>query len=373
VSGGVVQAGAVRPRIEALTGLRGIAAWLVALYHVRLTLGGWLPESAIAALAKGYLAVDLFFLLSGFVLWLTYAERFQRDGSRFYVRFLWRRLARVWPLHLLILGAFVGYALLLTIVGRPDQVNHPFYRLPLHILLVQNWGFTEQLRWNHPAWSISAEFAAYLLFPWIVIGLRLHRWRSAALVAGFGGLGLALHLIYASAGHQRIGDVITELGLVRCLIEFSMGMILSVLWQRGHGRSKPLMAAGGYLGVMLIATAFGLVETLAAPALLGLLLLCVALSPDRWTGWLARGPIHYLGTISYATYLAHYLLFILFKHAFVGPDLAVGPIGLAAFLGLLLLVSAALYHGWERPTQAWLNARAPRRGAPAIGPNAALD
>ena len=64
-----------RPELRPLTAVRGIFAWAVVLYHVRLACLGWLPAGVMAVLAKGYLAVDFFFLLSGFVIWLNYGER----------------------------------------------------------------------------------------------------------------------------------------------------------------------------------------------------------------------------------------------------------------------------------------------------------
>ncbi|MFA6608003.1 MAG: acyltransferase, partial [Sphingomonas sp.] len=64
----------IRHELRALTGARGIAAWLVVLYHIRLSVAG-LPQGVVAVLAKGYLAVDFFFLLSGFVIWLSWGER----------------------------------------------------------------------------------------------------------------------------------------------------------------------------------------------------------------------------------------------------------------------------------------------------------
>src|SRR5690606_30640729 len=63
------------PRLDALTGIRGIAAWLVVFYHVRFSFLTLFPPEAISALGKGYLAVDLFFVLSGFVLWFNYGEK----------------------------------------------------------------------------------------------------------------------------------------------------------------------------------------------------------------------------------------------------------------------------------------------------------
>jgi peptidoglycan/LPS O-acetylase OafA/YrhL len=66
--------------LDALTGLRGIAAWLVVLYHIRLSLVSILPPGVIAVLARGYLAVDLFFVLSGFVMWYNYAAPLASGG-----------------------------------------------------------------------------------------------------------------------------------------------------------------------------------------------------------------------------------------------------------------------------------------------------
>ena len=129
------------------------------------------PPPVIALLGKGYLAVDLFFILSGFVIWYNYAARIVDGGWGETRLFLWRRFARVWPLHAAVLAAFVGIALLLLATGR-DTSGYPLAELPLHLALVQNWGLTPDLAWNHPAWSISTEFAAYLLFPGLVLAVR---------------------------------------------------------------------------------------------------------------------------------------------------------------------------------------------------------
>jgi peptidoglycan/LPS O-acetylase OafA/YrhL len=93
--------------LDALTGIRGIAAWGVVLYHIRLSLTGLLPAPVIAVFAKGYLAVDLFFILSGFVIWYNYAARIADGGAGAARLFLWRRFARVWPLHGAILAGFL--------------------------------------------------------------------------------------------------------------------------------------------------------------------------------------------------------------------------------------------------------------------------
>jgi len=149
-----------RADLPALTGIRGVAAWFVVLFHVRIGASAQLPAWLIGIFAKGYLAVDLFFMLSGFVLWLNYSESLRSKGAASVPRFFGRRIARIWPLHAAILCATAAFALLLQLSGHGDPIHYPWSDLPLHLLLIQNWGFSNSLTWNDPAWSISCEFAA---------------------------------------------------------------------------------------------------------------------------------------------------------------------------------------------------------------------
>ena len=234
------------PRLEALTGLRGLAAWYVVFYHIRLTLTDLLPAPVVAALAKGYLAVDLFFMLSGFVLWLNHGARFARPDAALVGRFWWRRIARIWPLHAVVLAGFCGFVALLVLTGR-DRSGYPLHELPLHLLLVQNWGFTPQLTWNHPAWSISAELAAYLLFP-LVAWLTRRDWSPAALLGWLAVLLAALHALFAAGGHRILGADIVHLGLPRCLIEFTAGTFAARLWL--HWQGHPAASRFAWLGTL---------------------------------------------------------------------------------------------------------------------------
>ena len=113
------------PELRALTGARGLAAWLVVLYHIRAAIPG-LPPFAEALLAKGYLAVDLFFILSGFVLWISWGDRFARDGRAAAMPFIKKRIARVWPLHAAVLAATVARnASSLQLLTRPRDMYCP--------------------------------------------------------------------------------------------------------------------------------------------------------------------------------------------------------------------------------------------------------
>jgi peptidoglycan/LPS O-acetylase OafA/YrhL len=231
----------------------------------------------IAALGKGYLAVDLFFVLSGFVIWYNYAVRIRSGGWGEARAFLWRRFARVWPLHGAVLAGFAGFALLLALTGR-DTAGYPWAELPLHILLVQNWGLLPELAWNHPAWSISTELAAYLLFPALVAAWRWEKLPSWALLGIAAALALAIHALFALHGEATLGARIEQLGLWRCLAGFAMGMVLSILWQRWQGSRQAAQCAGLACALVLaLAGILALPETLFVPAAFFTGLLALAL------------------------------------------------------------------------------------------------
>ena len=355
-------------RLEALTGIRGLAAWYVVFYHIRYSLTDLLPAPVIAALGKGYLAVDLFFMLSGFVMWLNYAPRLAAGSGGAAAMFWWRRVARIWPLHAVVLTGFISLAAVFAATGR-STVGYPLRELPLHLLLIQNWGFTAALAWNHPAWSISAEMAAYLAFPLLVRAGMAER--TARLpVAGLLGLAVlllaGLHAIFAWHGCRRLGEAITSLGLARCLIEFMLGAVAARLWLAWHQRGPRPWLAGGLAVVtaacLIGGPALGLPETAFVPLALLAGLIALSLAGPASVGWLASGPVHWLGEVSYSTYLSHFGLFIVFKLLFVDTTLQLGVLQLAGFVGLLLVASATLYHGVETPAQRMLNAlRWPRR------------
>lgn len=338
--------------LRALTSARGIAAWMVVLYHIRLSIAG-LPDAWVHVFAKGYLAVDFFFLLSGFVIWLSWGPRLRDNGWREVPAFLQKRIARIWPLHLFVLGGAVVLAVALAAAGRHDPAEFPFGELPLHALLLQNWGFTTKLAWNDPAWSISCELAAYIAFPLLIRAVdwrTLPSWLVASAAAAF-----LVILAVAMAGEPTLGHDIARFGLVRCLTEFATGSAICALWLRWKDLRVAPVFAFGATALALAAWAFGLPETWTVPFAFATLLLGLALISGRRGNPLDWAPLHYLGEISYATYLSHFMLFFAFKLAFVDDAHAIPPVLIALYLALVLGCSIALYHLVERPAQKWVN------------------
>jgi len=184
----------------------------------------------------------------------------------------------------------------------------------------------------------------------------------------------ALPLILSGAMTAGGADIldrnIPRFGLLRAITEFAMGTILCGLWLRFRGEGRALLAAAagtGAAALLLLVTGFW-PETLGVPIFLAALLLAVALTAGSRANPLAWRPVHYLGEISYSTYLVHFLLYILFKLLFVEESGRMTPPLLGLFLAMTLAASAALYHGVERPAQRALNALAGRRRAATLSP-----
>ncbi len=343
-----------RHELKALTGARGIAAWLVVLFHLRFLMpgigGAWGP------MKYGYLAVDFFFVLSGFVIWMTYADRIRAGGLAAIPDFLKRRLARVWPLHLFMLGVAMAFALAIAALGHAEWSQYPPTELPLHILLLQNWGFTDKLAWNIPAWSISCEFAAYLLFPFLAFAVDWRKLPTVALLAAALACAAFLYAVFALTGATVLGQEILSIGVLRCLGEFALGTIVCALWQRWRDRPWLPVTAAALLGTALVAAqAADLVpQTAALPLAFATLVLVLALTSGICGNPFELAPIHYLGEISYATYLGHWMLWMGFKLAFV-HDADMGWPRFALFVAMTLVASVLLYHFVERPAQRWIN------------------
>lgn len=298
-----------REELPALTAIRGPAAILVILFHVS---GGFFPyldlRSATFLVGKSYLMVDLFFVLSGFVLMHAHGETFVRGATRGAVAsYLGRRIRRLYPMHVVVLGLFVLLELAkLGIAGLAPHAFEPPYApagIVWNLLMLQGYGFAGGLGWNVPAWSLGPEMAAYLLFPALVP--RIARARRAALLGLYLATVAGLALI---ARDSRDLDLSGGLGLVRCLLDFTGGAVLWRVWRRWPspllGRDATAVAA---LGLALLLMHLNSVGAVVVPVF-GLAILALAANRARVRAALSAAPLQGLGRLSFAIYMSHYLL-----------------------------------------------------------------
>jgi peptidoglycan/LPS O-acetylase OafA/YrhL len=349
------------PELLPLTSIRGIAAWWVVLFHLRLLLAPWLPPRVIAALGQGNLAVDLFFVLSGFVIALNYGDRVSGDW-RTAGDFLYRRFARIYPLHLLILAGFAAYAAAAILFGSERLSGAEAAYFAASLLLVQNWGFFATLGWNVPAWSISTEAFAYLLFPALLRLLAPWRRPSWLLWIWVVALGLSVPAFFALLGFDFPNSV-PQTGLFRCVAQFAAGMLLFELWRRLRGRT--LLPELFLAGAALLFVGYALAGLPLVPLAWAALVLGLALGEGRL---LSSPALVWLGRISYATYLVHYLALKVFKLLFVAEGRPVPLPLIGLYLVAVLALSVLLYHGFERPAQRRLLAWCGRTPAHALAP-----
>lgn len=345
-----------RPEIRPLTGLRFVAAMWVVLFHAPAQLSALLRELAPLdfLVVHGYLAVPLFFALSGYILSYQHYQEF-RDERRDYPRFIAKRLARIYPVHLaMLLGLVVVVAAARatgTTVGGKDAYD--LGGAVQDLLLVRGW-VTPSEGWNFPAWSLSAEWFAYLTFPLAVAAVAACRSRPLRLLA------LAGALLAVRVGYVALSGTETPHPLIDVTTMFVAGVaVFSVLAGRGGSRAADLVG-GGALILLIAATPFlGGSPAVQAAAMVLSLVVVGALGMARGivAGALSWGPIAWGGRISMCIYLTHNPVATVagpvWSH--IGVDADSSPVArlLVGGLWLVLIVAAgAAAHYWiERPGQ----------------------
>ena len=311
---------------RALDGVRGLAAVLVVLLHAE-----W-PNHITnnRFVQNGYLAVDLFFILSGLVIASNYSARIAdvRDLQRFGCL----RFFRLYPLHLALLVAFVvlecaklGAEHLLGVAPggqAPFTHDSSLPALAANLFLVQGLHVLHRTTWNGPSWSISCEFAAYLAFGLAVLTGATRRRRFYAIGVLLAASGYAALVIARGSL-----DVQADWGVVRCFAGFFIGMLIFELTPKGALRLSRRLAAtceiavvGAALLTMSLAPGRSIVIIIPLFALAVVLLQSDSGPVGRL---LSTQPAQYLGRISYSIYMVHDLLvvslLIVLKRIFVAP------------------------------------------------------
>ncbi len=345
--------------IRALTGLRGVAALCVVAYHFWTAL---VPPWLAVPFGRGYLAVDLFFVLSGFVMAMTYGERVAATTTpwRSFATFLQARIARVYPL----LIALIAFNIALRGLGFGWQGPVSFADIPANLLLMQAWGLAVDIA--PPSWSISAELAAYLAFPWLV---RLMLTGSAGRALAGTALAAVLLTIVALSpdapglswprhGPNDVYMPWLALPVARCVGGFILGLgawRVSLHPVAARWLAHPATTLATIVGIAgsVALHADPLVVALFAPLVAGL-----AVSQGGVAELLGRTVPHWLGLISYSIYLVHGSLKLLLDvpvallaHVSGGPP----QLTLAIVASVLLLPLAWLtYQAIEVPGRALL-------------------
>lgn len=363
------------PFTARFVGLRALLAVWVLIAHLLFNpiynagFAHYEPWGWFAAIVRfDFLAVDLFFVLSGILLSLYYGAQFAgaKVTSWMIDRFYLLRLTRLWPVHvamMAVIGLYQWLGIAHPISSGNEGVIFAHWQWTglVNLTMLHGWGLIPVASWNEPAWTVSIMMLCYIIFPNLVRMLAhippraRARWLAIFLVlAAYHALIFALGITSHSDGAGAI---------LRGISLFSVGCLTAALYRMGAtmwlGTRRVLAAITALaLGGMLVwfyvyPFPVGLFHLLYAPLLLALMYL-----PTAQLRLLSSAPMRWLGTRAFSLYMVHYPLLLAIKHI-GGDNLARHASGIwwadfwlyALTIVCVIAAAACVYAGIERPAQ----------------------
>ncbi|HAW3413237.1 TPA: acyltransferase [Escherichia coli] len=341
--------------IKSLTGIRGVAAVYVILYHIMHY------STKIQFIKNGYIAVDLFFVLSGFIMTYTYKKQFiQSVSPANFLIFMNHRFSRIWPVY--------AFWMFYFMIFLTEKVNFSPIPLISNLLLIQNWGLASP--YVGPSWSVSVELATYLAFPFLCMSI-FNRGKWFTLLAVTMSLFILVILAYSKElsidwlqhGYSGRMDIIAynNVGpVLRCLAGFTLGV---VSWKLFDYMQKSFNTAQANITTLVISVAIiiSLSEVgfdVLTIVLFSLLIPSIGAKGSIISKLLSCKPIYFLGVISYSMYISHIIILALYKgyvNEFVSFAIknAQYRSDASTFLSLLMIIAVATlsYYAVEKPTR----------------------
>jgi peptidoglycan/LPS O-acetylase OafA/YrhL len=345
-----------RAQLPALTGVRAVAAFLVLSLHATQNFPSSVSRS-LPFVHSGHLGVDLFFILSGFIIAHVYLRKLVPLRAKPIGVFLWHRFIRLFPAHAAVLIGLIVLVLLARAAGI--QFTSPSgwdaRDLPWHFLMLHAWGVVDTANWNAPSWSISAEWFAYLLFP-VVAAAALALPRFAALPLAAAVLLLAA-IVYWLNGWWLKPAWVGAPALIRVEAEFICGLLL-YCWM-GDAMAMPSRwsdgLAFGAMATFAIGTALGFNDFVLV-ALLAVTILGVAGRGVLVRAVFAQRAMVWLGEISYSIYLVHFPVLLVMRNGIeraygLPGSVAMQTVLFAASLLVVTMAAAVLFYLVENPAR----------------------
>ena len=357
-----------KKEIRSHTSLRGWAALMVVLVHFRSFFHASIdPDDVTFFLAKGYLWVDFFFILSGFIMAYVYdIENPRRHSPRETLHYL---IARIYPLHFVSLVATLLFFILVALINwslgeEPCCVFHDSLRnaesLVANLFLIHAWGMFDWVTWNFPSWSLSAEFFCYLIFAALLTIDGSNRKLALVALACISALFYCLCIATVSDVDENF-----RLSALRAASAFTIGIMLFL--KRGVVSTLPERNLT-YIQIaaciaLFLTLHFGLTDILS----IGLMALIVLVTwEDRGClcNCLDTRPLHTIGLLSFSIYMWHYLIKFIAQQDWerlTGLPVQSSATGSVLFvtcmLGLVIPVAIWSYRYLEIPTRKWISLR----------------
>lgn len=340
-------------RFTVLDSFRGLFAFIVAIFHYKAS--GMIGQ--LALFRQGDYFVDFFFVLSGFIIYHTYAKLTVGQPQR---RFMRNRLLRLYPLHIVMLCVF-----LLMEIGKYLLYSQGLFKSPVfernnlmtfieNILFMQSFSITSA-GWNYPSWSISAEMVTYLIFCLLIV--YINRLPLLGRIGSFLAISLlSLGLLYGIKGNLDV-KMTNTFSMVRCMYGFFAGCFTYEIYRLVREKKLSKITCSVFeitiLLTSLIATAY-LPESFSfvLPICFVLCVLIFAIEGGILSIWLNNKLLHKIGELSYSIYMTHAAIAIVFEIA-----LGVLKINSTPLLSVVLLLYLVTVFQISRLTHSYIEVK----------------
>ena len=294
-------------KIEELESIRGIAAFLIVIFHIPL----WNFVNNFSLIRNGYLMVQLFFVLSGFVIYKAYSNKLKNKKD--VLRFQFLRLGRLYPVHIVFLVIYIfielakyyaQHKLGITIPNSQPFRENNITALFQNIFLLQAIGPTHNATtFNGPAWSISVEFYTYFLFALTILYLEKYKFFV------FLGLCIGSLLLLVTNNDYGFGD------LLSCYSGFFLGCIVAYLEEKVKITLPQYSSLIAFIAIIL----FLIFKSNQAydPIiyfLTAILILTITVSKNGYLNKILKLKLFtWLGAISFSIYMSHFCIMWIFN------------------------------------------------------------
>lgn len=364
---------ATKPRYELLDGLRGVAAFAVIWYHF---FEAFATTPVDQRMNHGYLAVDFFFVLSGFVIGYAYDGRWRNNGMNA-GQFMLRRVIRLHPLVIfsLVLGA-IAYMIQGSVRwdGTPMPISMLLLAMLLGLFLIpvpagtnaDVRGNGEMFPLNGPSWSLFFEYIGSILY-----AVWLHKLSRKALTAVtvLSGIGLSMILLCNSSGfyHLGVGWSMAEWGFLGGFLRLSFSFSIGLLMSRNFKKFRIRGAFWICSALILAILSCPYISTNDNPSILNAVYDCICTliafpaivyigACGTTTDKISTKLCDFSGKLSYPIYIIHYPVMYLFYAWIWNNGLnfdSVWPVCTGIFLGLILFAWAVM-KWYDEPVRNWL-------------------
>lgn len=341
-------------RFRAIDTFRGLAAILVILFHI--------PDSTLLEgnqlVARGYMAVDFFFVLSGFVMAHSYLNKINDLPSA--KSFTIKRFRRIYPLHLFTLILFLCFETTRFIVDQyfvklntPPFENSDIPTLVGNLTLTHSMGIFDHLSWNIPSWSISVEFYVYIAWALLLLAFRKKLWMIAVVSAPFVGW-----FIWKFNGNL---EYTYDYGFLRCLFGFILGMYSYLFARRFEKRMNAVLATITEFALLGLTCWFLANIDTSYHWIMPFWFAIVIIFFSTETGYVAKFFAHqrlkFLGDLSFSYYLNHIVIIraldlMFFKVLKLQHTVIIESVFLVVLFSLVQIVSHFTYKYVELRFQA---------------------